>query len=118
VLLQAHAKEDTVIFTELDKYQRAGDKSAVPSCLHLRYYTDLAQAKGIVLVRGEVDLTRFTTTGTVDFITQLGPLVPRLALHVMVTRCVACCVVCQNRSANPGESTPSLLPCRRQVRCC
>jgi hypothetical protein len=88
VLLQAHAKEDTVIFTELDKYQRAGDKSAVPSCLHLRYYTDLAQAKGIVLVRGEVDLTRLTTTGTVDLITLVSR-EWRLAPHVMVTRCVA-----------------------------
>lgn len=71
VLLQAHAEQDTVMFTELEQYQRAADKSAVPSCLHLRYYTDLAATKDIVLVRGEVDLARLTTTEAQTLVNQL-----------------------------------------------
>jgi hypothetical protein len=70
VLLQACADQDTVMFTELERYQQAMDKSAVLPSLHLRYYTDLSQDKGLVLMRGEVDRAHLSTTGMSDLCNQ------------------------------------------------
>lgn len=51
------------MFATLQDFQSAADKSQVPGALHLQYYTELADSKGLVLMRGEVDPERLTTTG-------------------------------------------------------
>jgi ATP synthase F1 complex assembly factor 1 len=71
VLLQADAHQDAVIFTDLESYRQAADKGAVPAALHLRYYTELAKQKHIVLVRGELDPTRLTATEAQTLVNQL-----------------------------------------------
>jgi ATP synthase F1 complex assembly factor 1 len=71
ILLQAHPKRDVVLFTELERYQKEANKGVVPPSLHLRYYPDLVETKGIALVRGEVDLARLSTTDAQYLVNQL-----------------------------------------------
>ncbi len=71
VLMQAIPDRGTVLFTLLEEYQRAADKSSVEPFLTLQYFTELSRDKGVVLMKGDVDEAKVTTTEAQYLVNQL-----------------------------------------------
>ena len=59
IFCQMLAKNDKVIFTTLEEYQKK--LGGAPAYLQVSYYTELQESKGIVLMRGDVDTSVITT---------------------------------------------------------
>jgi hypothetical protein len=69
--MQAHPVQDTIMFTLLEDYQKAIDKSTLQPLLVMKYFTELANTKGLVLSRGDVETSKLTTTEAQYLINQL-----------------------------------------------
>ncbi|KAL6054221.1 ATP synthase mitochondrial F1 complex assembly factor 1 [Balamuthia mandrillaris] len=57
--MQAHSAHDTINFTFLDEYKQKGSQAEPFMCM--KYYTELAESKGLVLCRGDVETAMLTT---------------------------------------------------------
>ena len=71
IILEAKAQDDILLMGKLEEYQKYKSMEAITPILTLQYYTDLAETKELVLMRGDVMPESITTTEAQYLVNQL-----------------------------------------------